>query len=89
MVTKFYYANPYQYSPAILTDLRSAVVNNQTFAVIAVKNQFHLYLKHLSLNLSLIIDRFVRTQEENGHTLMHEVSIGPNLLLVFLHNLFV
>jgi endoribonuclease Dicer len=50
------------------------MVNNETFAVMAVKNRFHLYLKHLSLSLNVILDRFVRSQEENGHLLMHNVS---------------
>ncbi|KZS02245.1 Uncharacterized protein APZ42_000786 [Daphnia magna] len=74
LVTRFYFDNPCQYSPAILTDLRSAMVNNETFAIIAVRNRFHLYLKHLSLNLNAILDRFIRAQEENGHLFMHNVS---------------
>lgn len=74
LVTRFYFDNPCEYTPAILTDLRSAVVNNETFAIMAVKNRFHLYLKHLSLSLNAILDRFIRAQEENGHLLMHNVS---------------
>lgn len=74
LVTRFYYDSPSLYSPAVLTDLKSAMVNNQTFAVIAVKNHYHLYLKHLSVSLNLIVDRFVQTQEENGHMLIHDVS---------------
>ncbi|XP_057378262.1 endoribonuclease Dicer-like [Daphnia carinata] len=75
LVTRFYFDNPCQYSPAILTDLRSAVVNNETFAIIAVKNRFHLYLKHLSLSLNAILDRFIRAQEENGHLFMHNYFV--------------
>jgi endoribonuclease Dicer len=77
LVTRYFYDNPLEYTPAILTDLRSAMVNNETFAVMAVKNHFHLYLKHLSLSLNVILDRFVRAQEENGHLLMHNVSTFP------------
>ncbi|KAI9553581.1 hypothetical protein GHT06_021502 [Daphnia sinensis] len=75
LVTRFYFDNPCQYSPAILTDLRSAVVNNETFAILAVKNRFHLYIKHLSLHLNAILDRFVRAQEENGHLFMHNYFV--------------
>lgn len=75
LVTRFYFDNPCQYSPAILTDLRSAMVNNETFAIIAVRNRFHLYLKHLSLNLNAILDRFIRAQEENGHLFMHNYFV--------------
>jgi endoribonuclease Dicer len=56
------------------------MVNNETFAVMAVKNRFHLYLKHLSLSLNVILDRFVRSQEENGHLLMHNVSTAELLV---------
>ena len=73
LVTRFHYDNPQEYSPAELTDLRSAMVNNETFAAIAVRNNFHLYLKHQSLSLSVMVDGFVRAQEDNGHLLMHDV----------------
>ena len=62
-----------EYSPAELTDLRSAMVNNETFAAIAVRNSFHLYLKHQSLSLSVMVDGFVRAQQDNGHLLMNDV----------------
>lgn len=62
----------------MLTDLRTAIVNNETFAVIAVRNRFHLYLKHLSLSLNADLDRFIRAQEENGHPYMHNVSNSRN-----------
>ena len=58
----------------MLTDLRSATVNNETFAVVAVRNRFHLHLARLSLPLDALIDSFVKSQEENGHLLLHDVS---------------
>ena len=75
LVTRYYYDDDHQYSPAMLTDLRSAVVNNETFAVIAVRNGFHVHLKHDSYPLSVMVDKFVKAQEENGHSLMHNVII--------------
>ena len=68
LMTRFYYNHPHE-----LTDLRSALVNDETFAVIAVRNHFHLYLKHQSLTLSFMVDGFVRAQEENGHLLTNDV----------------
>lgn len=86
LVTRFHYDHPLEYSPAVLTDLRSAMVNNETFAVTAVRNNFHLYLKHQSLSLSLMIDGFVRAQEDNGHLLMHDVIITLHLSYLFFEN---
>ncbi|OAD58870.1 Endoribonuclease Dicer [Eufriesea mexicana] len=55
-----------------LTDLRSALVNNTIFASLAVRCGFHKYFRHLSPGLSIVINRFVRIQEENGHSISEE-----------------
>ena len=57
--------------------MRSAMVNNETFAVMAVRAGFHRYLKHESHHLSLTLDRFVRTQQGNGHAVLHNVMTLP------------
>lgn len=46
--------------PGELTDLRSALVNNNIFAVIAVNNEYHKYLKEYSPLLFTTIGNFVR-----------------------------
>ena len=56
-----------------MTDLRSALVNNYLFSVIAVRNGFHNYLKHKNPNLQTSIDKFIQRQEECDHMVLDEV----------------
>lgn len=41
LITRFLFEHKKQYSPGVLTDLRSALVNNTIFASLAVKYSFH------------------------------------------------
>ncbi|XP_012286436.1 endoribonuclease Dcr-1 [Orussus abietinus] len=72
LITRHLYEDSRQHSPGALTDLRSALVNNTIFASLAVRCGFHKYFRHLSPGLSVVIDRFVRIQEENGHCISEE-----------------
>ncbi|KAJ8664854.1 hypothetical protein QAD02_006516 [Eretmocerus hayati] len=72
LITRHLYEDPRQHSPGALTDLRSALVNNTIFASLAVRCGFHKYFRHLSPGLNGVIDRFVRIQEENGHSISEE-----------------
>lgn len=74
LITRHLYEDPRQHSPGALTDLRSALVNNTIFASLAVRHGFHKYFRHLSPGLNEVIDRFVRIQHENGHSISEEVS---------------
>ena len=76
LITRHLYEDPRQHSPGALTDLRSALVNNTIFASLAVRHGFHKYFKHLSPGLNDVIDRFVRIQHENGHSISEEVCIS-------------
>ncbi len=51
------------HSPGELTDLRSALVNNNIFAYLAVKYEFYKYFKYFSPELFPIIDKFVANQK--------------------------
>lgn len=51
----------------LLTDLRSALVNNVTFASQAVRYGFHKCLQHFSPKLQEGIDKFVNCQEKANH----------------------
>jgi dsRNA-specific ribonuclease len=62
-------------TPGELTDLRSALVNNVTFASLAVRNGFHKFLKYNSSKLMDMIDNFVTFQEEHNHAVNEEVSL--------------
>lgn len=75
LITRHLYEDPRQHSPGALTDLRSALVNNTIFASLAVRHGFHKYFKHLSPGLNDVIDRFVRIQHENGHSISEEVCV--------------
>ncbi|XP_063986655.1 endoribonuclease Dcr-1 [Diachasmimorpha longicaudata] len=72
LITRHLYEDARQHSPGALTDLRSALVNNTIFASLAVRCGFHRYFRHLSPGLNVVIDRFVRIQEENGHSISEE-----------------
>lgn len=74
LITRHLYEDPRQHSPGALTDLRSALVNNTIFASLAVRHGFHKYFRHLSPGLNEVIDRFVRIQNENGHSISEEVN---------------
>ena len=78
LITRYLYEDPRQHPPGALTDLRSALVNNTTFAVLAVRFEFHRFFKHFSHTLNLIMDKFIRAQEENGHCINEEVINNQN-----------
>ena len=54
------------HSPGELTDLRSALVNNNIFAYLAVKYEYYKYFKYLSPTLFTIIDNFVQHQKKRN-----------------------
>nr|CAD7257376.1 unnamed protein product [Timema shepardi] len=76
------YAGPYDLqnhhcgllSPGQITDLRSALVNNTTFAVLSVRYGFHQFILHSSSHLMDAVNRFVLMQEER----CHEVNTDTN-----------
>uniref|UniRef100_A0A674F5F3 ribonuclease III n=1 Tax=Salmo trutta TaxID=8032 RepID=A0A674F5F3_SALTR len=64
LITKHLYEDPRQHSPGVLTDLRSALVNNTIFASLAVQYDYHKYFKAVSPELFHVIDDFVQFQLE-------------------------
>jgi len=60
LITRYLFEDPRCHSPGTLTDLRSALVNNTFFASLAVKYNFHKYLKFISEELSHAIDDLVK-----------------------------
>lgn len=64
VITRHLYEDSQRYSPGILTDLRSALVNNNIFAALAVKWDFHKFFKAISPSLFIVIDKFVVRQKE-------------------------
>lgn len=72
LITRYLYEDKRKHSPGALTDLRSALVNNTIFASLAVRHKFHKYFRHLSPGLNDVIDRFVRIQHDNCHSISEE-----------------
>lgn len=72
LITRHLFEDSRQHSPGTLTDLRSALVNNTIFASLAVKYDFHKYFKSLCPGLAVVIDRFVKMQQDNNHRLTEE-----------------
>jgi endoribonuclease Dicer len=75
LITCAIYNNPRKFGPGKLTDLRSALVNNTTFACIAVRNGFHKYFKRTATALDVQIENFVKNQNDINHQVEFFVSI--------------
>ena len=65
LVTLHIYMNKAELSPGDLTHLRSALVNNNTFALLALENNLHKYLLHMSPSLFPENNQFVGLVEED------------------------
>lgn len=67
LITGYIYENCGNLSPGDLTDLRSALVNNTTFACLATRYGLHTALLYASPSLCSAIDKFVLFQEQRHH----------------------
>ncbi|KAI4478811.1 hypothetical protein M0804_011557 [Polistes exclamans] len=72
LITAYIHQNWESLNPGHVTDLRSALVNNITFACLAVKYGLHTSLLAYAPQLNDVIDRFVKFQEEGNHTVNNE-----------------
>ncbi|KAF8357507.1 dcr-1 [Pristionchus pacificus] len=66
MITRFLFEHEKQYSPGVLTDLRSALVNNTIFASLAVKYDFHKHFVAMCPGLHFMIEKFVKLCRERN-----------------------
>ncbi|XP_011693477.1 PREDICTED: endoribonuclease Dicer-like isoform X2 [Wasmannia auropunctata] len=73
LITCYIYENCGNLSPGDLTDLRSALVNNVTFACLTVRYGLHTALLAYAPKLHEIIDRFVKFQEERDFVVNDEL----------------
>ncbi|XP_050534312.1 endoribonuclease Dicer-like isoform X2 [Daktulosphaira vitifoliae] len=60
-------------SPGEITDIRSSLVNNITFASLSARIGLHRFLLSESIKLTEAIDRFYEHQEKNHHQVGQEV----------------
>jgi endoribonuclease Dicer len=66
VITRHLYEDKrYRHTPGQLTDLRSALVNNNIFAHLAVKFEFYKYFKYFSPALFAIIENYVKNQNDD------------------------
>ncbi|XP_012287234.1 endoribonuclease Dicer [Orussus abietinus] len=73
LITLHIYETFEDLNPGELTDLRSALVNNITFACLAVRHGLHTALLAYAPLLNDIIDRFVKFQEERNFVINDEL----------------
>lgn len=68
LITRHLFSEHPDLPPGVLTDLRSAAVNNNNFAHVSVKHHLHQYLRHGSGALLGQITRFVKAVQEHKET---------------------
>lgn len=78
LITMYIYETGEHLNPGDLTDLRSAIVNNITFACFAVRCSFHKYLLAINNKLQAYIDKFIRYQETKNFSVDDDVLILLN-----------
>ncbi|KAB2077248.1 hypothetical protein ES319_A06G088000v1 [Gossypium barbadense] len=78
LITQYLYNHHTDIDPGELTDLRSASVNNENFAQVAVRHDLHKHLQHCSTLLSNQISEYVQSFTESDNTTRLDPSIkGP------------
>ncbi|KAI4458162.1 dicer-related [Holotrichia oblita] len=78
LITMYIYETGEHLNPGDLTDLRSALVNNITFACFAVRCSFHKYLLAINNKLQAYIDKFIKYQENKNFSVDDDVLILLN-----------
>ena len=82
LVTQHLYFRHATLSPGQLTDIRQALVNNNIFATIAVKNDFHKYLKQMSPQWFKTVENFINRvedeTEERKTSEKRKTTVGSN-----------
>uniref|UniRef100_A0A914YCP1 Uncharacterized protein n=1 Tax=Panagrolaimus superbus TaxID=310955 RepID=A0A914YCP1_9BILA len=73
LITQHLYNHNLKFSPGILTDLRSALVNNINFASLVVKHKLHNYLIIENAKLSASIQKFAYLCEKKGDLNFHDM----------------
>ena len=66
LVTQHLYFRHTKLTPGQLTDIRQALVNNNIFATIAVKNDYHKYLKQMSPQWFKTVGNFISRLEDEA-----------------------
>ena len=73
MLTTYVYENCGNLDPGSLTDVRSALVNNITFACLSVRHGLNTAMLAYAPKIFDQIDKFVKFQEDRKHKIDDEV----------------
>jgi endoribonuclease Dicer len=87
-VTRSYFDDERKFSPADLTDLRSATINNDSFGVMAARHDFHPFLNFESPNLRYSLNMFQEIQKVYGHQILDDVSCRIIFILIHFKSSF-
>nr|WOD55121.1 DICER-like protein 3 [Abelmoschus esculentus] len=81
LITQYLYHNHTDIDPGELTDLRSASVNNESFAQVVVRHDLYKHLQHCSSLLSDQISEYVQSLTESQNTSRLDPGIkGPKVM---------
>ncbi|CAN1351384.1 Endoribonuclease Dicer homolog 3a [Linum perenne] len=76
LITRHLYENHKNLDPGELTDLRSASVNNESFAQAAVKHNLHTHLRHSSTLLQSQITEYINSSLGSTEATTSEEALG-------------
>ncbi|GFP81473.1 endoribonuclease dicer homolog 3 [Phtheirospermum japonicum] len=80
LITRHLYENHRNIDPGMLTDMRSASVNNDSFALAAVRFKLHPHLQHRSLHIDDQISSFVNLVSGLSTMVLMPDIKGPKVL---------
>ncbi|XP_006645199.1 endoribonuclease Dicer homolog 3a isoform X3 [Oryza brachyantha] len=75
LLTRYFFNNHKDTNEGELTDLRSASVNNENFARVAVKHNFHHFLQHSS---GFLLDKITEYVNSLGNSSMDNIELSSN-----------
>lgn len=80
LITSYIIEHCHNKTPGDITDIRSSLVNNITFASLSTRIGLHRFILAESVELTNAIDRFFEHQQKNQHKIGQEVKF--NIILV-------
>lgn len=83
MITTYIIEHCKNKTPGEITDIRSSLVNNITFASLSTRIGLHRFLLAKSVQLTEVITRFYEHQQKNNHKIGQEVR----LILIYCNNI--
>ncbi|XP_027844608.1 endoribonuclease Dicer isoform X4 [Aphis gossypii] len=73
LITTYIIQHCYQKTPGEITDIRSSLVNNITFASLSARIGLHRFILAKSVQMTEAIDRFYEHQQKNNHKIGQEI----------------